>query len=181
MTIDATTITDIFQRLGAALQRPMLLCLIGSTPGIASGQSERQTPDVDVWLPASEFDTGDLSSACREAGILFDPKGTVEPDQIYIQVIRPGIVRLPADFAPEAIGKFGNLTVAMPPSEYLVAAKLVRGSEVDIDDVVWWVRQRSLDATGIELAIAKLPSERDRETALENMTFVQLVMGRDWR
>ena len=130
MAIDATTVVEIFQRLGAALQRPTLLCLIGSTPGIACGQTERQTPDVDVWLPASEFDTGDLARACREAGILFDPKGMVEPDQIYIRVVRPGIVRLPADFAPEAIGKFGNLTVAMPPPEHLVAAKLVRDRDV---------------------------------------------------
>ena len=181
MAIDATTVTEIFQRLGAVLQRPTLLCLVGSTPGIASGQPDRHTPHVDVWFPASEFDTGDLSRACREAGILFDPKGVVEPDRIYIQVVRPGIVRLPADFAPEVIGEFGNLTVAMPPPEHLVAAKLVRGAEIDIDDVVWWVRQRRLDAADVERAIEKLPSERDRETALENMTFVQLVMGKDWR
>lgn len=180
MAIDASAVTDIFERLGSALQMPTMLCLIGSTPGIASGQAERQTPDMDVWLAASDFDTGDLSKACRDAGILFDPKGEIDPEQIYLQVVRPGIVRLPGDFVPEVIGKFGNLTVAMPPPEYIAAAKLVRGTEVDIDDVVWWVRQRGLDATDIEQAIEKLPNERDRETAIENMTFVQLVMGRDW-
>ena len=180
MAIEATAVAEIFERLGAALQKPTLLCLIGSTPGIASGQSERQTPAMDVWQAASDFDTGDLSKACGEAGILFDPKGEIDPEQVYIQVVRPGIVRLPGDFVPEVIGRFGNLTVAMPPPEYIAAAKLVRGSEVDIDDVVWRVRQRGLDAADIEQAIAKLPNERDRETATENMTFVQLVMVRDW-
>ena len=67
----------------------------------------------------------------------------------------------------------------MPPPEHIAAAKLVRGSELDIDDVVWWIRQRGLDATDIEQAIEKLPNERDRENAIENMAFVQLVMGRD--
>lgn len=179
MAIDVSAVTEIFERLGSALQKPTTLCLIGSTPGIACGQTERQTPDMDVWLAASDFDNSDLSKACRDAGILFDPKGEIDPDQVYIQLVRPGIVRLPGDFVPEVIGKYGNLTVAMPPPEYIAAAKLVRGSEVDIDDIVWWVRQRHLDTADIERAIGKLPNERDRETALENMPVVQLVMGRD--
>jgi hypothetical protein len=180
MAIDATAVTEIFERLGAALQKPTMLCLIGSTPGIALGQAERQTPDMDVWLAASDFDTGDLAKACREAGILFDPRGEIDPDHVYLQIVRPGIVRLPGDFVPELIGRFGRLTVGMPPPEYLAAAKLVRGSEIDIDDVVWWVRQRGLGATDIEHAIAKFPNERDREAALSNMSFVQLVTGGDW-
>lgn len=180
MAINAAAIAEIFERLGSALQKPAVLCLIGSTPGIASGQTERQTPDMDVWYAASEFDSGDLARACREVGVLFDPTGEIDSDQIYIQVIRPGIVRLPVDFTPEVIGKFGNLTISMPPPEYLAAAKLVRGSEVDIDDVVWWIRKRGLDAANIERAIEKLPSERDREAAAGNMTFVHLVMGQEW-
>jgi len=180
MAIDTAVVNEIFERLGSALQKPTTLCLIGSTPGIASGQTERQTPDMDVWFVASDFDTGDLSQACREAGILFDPKGEIYPEHVYIQIVRPGIVRLAIDFVPEVIGKFGNLTVVMPPPEHIAAAKLVRGSEIDIDDVVWWIRQRGLDATDIEQAIEKLPNERDRENAIENMAFVPLVMGRDW-
>lgn len=179
MAIDAEAATNIFTRLGEALRKPTLLCLIGSTPGIASGQPERQTPDMDVWFSASIYDVGDLSRACGETGILFDPRGDVDPEQVYIQVVRPGIVRLPAEFTPEVIGRFGNLTIAMPPPEYLSAAKLVRGSEVDIEDVVWWVRQRGLDASDIEHAIEKFPNPLDREAALANMAFVQLVTGRD--
>lgn len=180
MAIDANAITDIFDRLGASLAKPTVLCLIGSTPGIASGQLERQTPDMDVWFSGSDFDTGDLSRACHEIGILFDPKGEIDPDRIYIQVVRPGLVRLPQDFEPEVLGRFGKLTVVMPPPEYIAAAKLVRGSDVDIDDVVWWVRQRGLNASDIEQAIKQFPNIRDRETAAENMTIVHLVVGSDW-
>lgn len=147
--------------------------------GIATGQVDRQTPDLDVWFARSDFDVGDLSQACREVGILYDPKGEIDPDAIYIRIVRPGIVRLPDDFTTEMIGKFGYLTVVMPPPEIIAAAKLVRGSEVDISDIVWWVRQRGLDERDIDLAIGKFPSERDREAATENMPFVRLVMARD--
>lgn len=180
MAIDSAAVSEIFERLGISLKRPTVLCLISSTPGIASGQAERQTPDMDVWFEASDFDTGDLSKACLDAGILFDPRGEIDPEQIYLQVVRPGVVRLPRDFVPELIGKFGNLRATMPPPEYIAAAKLMRGSEVDIDDVVWWVHQRGLDATDIERAIEQFPNERDRETAFENMIFIQFVTSRGW-
>lgn len=182
MAIDAEKIVSIFEKLGQHLQTPTVLCLIGSTPGIASGQVARQTPDMDVWFPRSEFDVSDLSKACAEAGILFNPTGEIDPDSIYIQIVRrSGIVDLPDNFAPESIGRFGNLTVVMPPPEYLAAAKLVRGSETDIEDVVWWIRQRGLDRSDIEQAISTFPNESDRENATENLTFVQLVSGRDWK
>jgi hypothetical protein len=181
MPLDTNSLPEVLKRLGEALVRPATLCLIGSTPGIATGQRDRQTPDLNVWNPGSDYDAGDLGEACRKVGVLFDPKGEIDPDQIYVQVIRPGIVRLPKDFDPEVIARFGQLTVAMPPPELLTAAKLVRGSEVDIEDVVWWVRQRGLDLSDIQLAIDALPDANDRETATENIVYVQLVMGRDWK
>jgi len=180
MPIDGDTVTDVLARLGTALAKPTTLCLIGSTPGIATGQQDRQTPDLDVWHVKSDYDAGDLARACRELGIVFDPRGEIDPNQIYIQIIRPGVVRLPNEFDPEVIGRFGHLTVLMPPPEVIAATKLVRGSEVDIEDVVWWVKQRGLDAAGIQAVIDKLTNPYDRETAAENIVYVQLVMGRDW-
>jgi len=111
---------------------------------------------------------------------VFDARGEIDPNQIYIQIIRPGVVKLPNEFDPEVIGRFGHLTVLMPPPEVIAATKLVRGSEVDIEDVVWWVKQRGLDAAGIETVIDKMTNPYDRETAAENIVYVQLVMARDW-
>lgn len=79
----------------------------------------------------------------------------------------------------ETIGVFGNLTVKMPYPELLAAAKLVRGSEIDIDDIVWWINQRGFDISDIELAVSRLPRENHRETAKENLVLAQLVVGGD--
>lgn len=127
MVIDTKVVADLFGRLGAALARPTVLCLIGSTPGIAAGQPDRQTPDINVWHPGSDYDAADLSAACRQAGVLYDPKGDLEPGKIYIQVIRPGIVTLPDEFAAEKIGRYGNLTLViftLPRSMFCFAARL---------------------------------------------------------
>ena len=175
MAIDGARIVDLFTRLGELLKNPTTLCLIGSTPGIATGQGNRQTPDIDVWHARSAYDAPDLARACEEAGLLFDPKGDLDPEAMYIQVVRPGIVKLPREFELEIIGRYGNLTVVMPPPEIIAAAKLVRGSEVDFQDVAWWVGQRGLDASDIEAAIDLFPNPRDREAARENIVVVSLV------
>ncbi len=43
-------------------------------------------------------------------------------------MIRPGIVRLPAGFDAETLGRFRKLIIVKPPPEIIVAAKLVRGA-----------------------------------------------------
>lgn len=175
--LDAERILRLFSDLGQKLARPATLCLIGSTPAIASGQPNRQTADIDLWHDGSDYDTGDLARACRELGVAFDPRGELESGAIYIQVVRAGIVRLPAGFPVEIIGRFRNLTVVMPRPEILVAAKLVRASEADIQDIAWWVHQRRLHVADIEAAIQTFPDPRDREVASENITFVRLTRG----
>ena len=117
--IDAECIRALFAELGRRLAGPTTLCLIGSTPGIASGQPGRQTADIDLCHERSLYDAGDLERACREIGVLYDPRGELEPDAIYIQLIRSGTVRLPPDFVVETIGRFGKLTVTMPRPEVL--------------------------------------------------------------
>ena len=181
MIVAADQLRAIFANIGSHLQKPATICLIGSAPSIATGQPERQTPDMDVWNPASSFDAGDFSEACRLAGVLFDPRGELDPESVYVQIVRPGIVRLPDNIDLETIGVFGNLTVVMPKPEIIVAAKLVRGSEVDLQDVAWWVKERNLAASDIETAASMLPNERDREAALENLVFVRLTASRDFK
>ncbi len=179
MTIDTSTLLDVFDRLGQALAKPATLCLIGSTPAIATGQADRQTADLDVWLPGSTFDAGDLRRACRALGILYDPREELPAGAIYMQIIRPGIVRLPERFEREEIGRFDELTLVMPVPQLIVAAKLVRATPVDIEDVVWWMRHRRLGEDVVASAIASLPDAGDRETAAENLPLVRLVSGGD--
>lgn len=173
--IDAERVIRLFSNLGEKLRQPTTLCLIGSTPAIASGQPGRQTADIDVWHEKSDYDAGDLARACREVGLLYDPTGELDPDSIYVQLVRPGVVRLPADFEVESIGRYGKLSIVMPPPEIIVAAKLVRGSEADIHDAIWWVHRRNLALSKLEARIHDFPDLRDREAALENLTFVRLA------
>ena len=36
--------------------------------------------------------------ACQDAGLLFDPKGELDPDAVYVQIVQPGVVKLPTEF-----------------------------------------------------------------------------------
>jgi hypothetical protein len=56
---------------------------------------------------------------------LYDPKDELDPDAVYVQIVQPGIVKLPLDFKVEILGRYGNLTVAMPDPALLSAVKLV--------------------------------------------------------
>ncbi|MEY4576914.1 MAG: hypothetical protein RL701_1617 [Pseudomonadota bacterium] len=177
MALDRNKLEEVFQKLGSALYEPATLCIFGSTPGILLGQPSRQTQDVDVWHAQSTYDAGDLSRACTLTGVLYDPKGEVQPDAVYLQIVRPGIVALPQGFETESIARYGKLTVVMPAPVVLSAAKLVRANENDLGDIVWWVRQRSISLQQLEQSIARLPNQRQQETALENLVFVRLVTG----
>jgi len=180
-TIDADRLRQLFAGLGELLAEPTTLCLIGSAPAIASGQTDRQTADIDIWHAQSKYDAGDLEQACQGLGVLYDPRGELDPDAIYLQIVRPGLVQLPPDFDVESLGRYGQLDIVMPAPEIIVAAKLVRATAVDILDAVWWVRHRNLEAGQIEESVESLPEGRSRETASENLPLLRLTVERNGR
>jgi hypothetical protein len=136
---------------------PTTICLIGSSPCILRGQPDRQSADIDIWRPASAYDETDLRRACQELGILFDSKGELDPDAIYLQVVAPGIVKLPEDLPVDILGQYGALTVATPAPALLSAAKLARGEPRDVEDVAWWIKEQALDLSDIRAAIGYNP------------------------
>ena len=175
MAIDRNRLRDLFAALGKELKEPTIICLIGSTAGIMAGQSERLTSDIDVWRPLSQYDEDDFSAACRKIGILFDPKHDVLASDVYVQIVEPGIVALPKGAKPEAIAKFGNLSVVMASPAAIAASKLIRADRRDIEDIAWWMQHRALSADEIAHAIKALPTPMSREAAGENMVLVQLM------
>jgi hypothetical protein len=94
---------------------------------------------------------------------------------VYLQIVRPGVVALPPNFETEMIGRYGMLTVLMPTPVVLSTAKLVRASDNDVSDIVWWVRQRSITFKQIESMIDQLANPLQQETARDNLVFVRLV------
>ncbi len=179
MAIDKEKIEKIFKAIGKELKQPTKLCIFGSSPAIFCGQQSRQTQDIDVWHMSSDYDSGDLSNACSKIGVLYDPKGHVDPNSIYFQIVRPGIVALPTSFETESLARYGNLELVMPTPAILSAAKLARASENDINDIVWWIRHRNMDVEQIEKAIDRFPDNSNRDFAKENLIFVRLVSGKD--
>jgi len=173
--IEKASIEELFTALGETLPGPTTLCIVGSAAAILLGQPERQTLGIDIWGPESDFDIGALRRACTQAGLLYDPRGEVAAGAVYLQILRPGITMFPEHFAAERIGRFGNLALVMPPPALIVATKLARGLDSDIEDAAWWVRERDLSVATIEAAIALIPQPENRDTARENLILMKLV------
>lgn len=173
--IEKGFLEELLADIGDHLTTPTVICVVGSSASILLGQPERQTPDIDVWGPQSDFDVMGLKRACEAAGLLFDPRGELAPDQIYLQILRPGITMFPEHFPVEKLGRFGKLTVVMPPPELIVATKLARAEEKDIEDVAWWMRERGLSVEQIEQAIDLIPQPENQEAARGNLIFIQLT------
>lgn len=178
MAIDRTEIRRVLTEIGSHLPRPARLCVFGSAPAILLGQPARMTRDIDVWSPASDYLSNELEAACRAAGILFDPTNELAADRIYLQIVRPGVVRLPAQFDTQIIERFANLSIVAPMPALITAQKLVRFNERDVDDIIWWMSQSALDESDIIEAIKRMPARLDRETAQENLVVVRLIAKR---
>ena len=140
------------------------------------GQDARQTPDIDVWQPTSDFDVSDLRGACGKAGLLYDPTGNIEADDIYTPILRPGITMFPRTFETTVLGRYGNLTVDMPPVALVVATKLARANETDLEDATWWAANSSVSRDEVEEAIKLIPQAANHESARDNLIFLDVGM-----
>lgn len=172
--IDRTKIEQILSVIGGRLQRPSIMVVVGSTASMLSGQEDRQTPDIDVWFPMSDFDAVDMKQAVEAAGLHYDPRGEIGGQDLYLQILRPGITMYPVEFETTTLGVFGNLTVKMPPAALMVATKLARATETDLEDVSWWMKNAGIDRSEVEAAIQRIPQRRHREEAAANLIFVDI-------
>jgi hypothetical protein len=100
MTIDRSRLVSILDALGQKLAKPTTVWLIGSSPGILRGQPDRQLAGIDIWRPASAYDETDLRRACEELGILFDPKGELDLEAIYLKVVAQVRTAISSSAAP---------------------------------------------------------------------------------
>src|SRR5438270_1292728 len=117
--LDGEAWMKILEDLSAALgaQGPAVrLCLIGSAACLFGGMEGRTSADLDIWKPASDFDRGELQAAAGKAGLLFDPKQTLDPDRPYLQLVEPGLTQL-GEFEPVLIERIGRIHLYRPPAE----------------------------------------------------------------
>ena len=172
--IDRGRIEEILTAIGGHLRRRSRIVVVGSTASMLSGQDDRQTPDIDVWFPMSDFDAGDMRQAVEAAGLRYDPRGEIAASDIYLQLLRPGITMYPLEFETQFLGVYGNLTVAMPPAALMVATKLARATESDLADVAWWMKNASIERTDVVRAIDLIPQSSNREEATANLVFLDI-------
>ncbi len=152
------------------------LMIIGSAIGILAGQPERTSVDLHVWKPKSRYQLQALKKAVEEAGLLFDPKFTLEPGAPYIQLLEPGVAEIGEFEQPEILEQFQALTLERPPIANLVAAKLIRAEEKDLQDIVFLVHKYRPPEEDIKQAISSMPKGA-RERASENMVYLSTMNG----
>jgi len=150
------------------------LMIIGSVIGIFAGQPERTSIDLDVWKPKSRYQLQALKKAVEEAGLLFDPKSALEPDTPYLQLVEPGVAEIGEFEKPEVLEQFQALTLERPPIANLVAAKLIRAEEKDLQDIVFLIQKYRPSEEDIKNAIHSMPREA-REKARENMVYLSTM------
>lgn len=151
----------------------MRLCLIGSAACLLGGMEGRTSADLDIWKPASDYDRIELSFAAKRAGLLFDPKTTLEPDAPYLQLVEPGLTQL-GEFVPVFVERLGRLHIFRPPVENLVAAKLIRAEPKDLEDVAFLISRHRPDPQRIRQVVAGFePLARQRAT--ENLVYLDVL------
>lgn len=166
----------VLSRLAVALPPsgpPLRLCLIGSAACLFGGMDGRTSADLDIWKPASDYDRLELQPAAEKAGLLFDPKFTLEPDTPYLQLVEPGLTQL-GPFEPVFLERLGRLHLYRPPAENLVAAKLIRAEPKDLGDIRFLLSRHRPDPRRVRQIIAGF----DRpacEKATENLVYLDVL------
>lgn len=160
--------------IGKHLEHPASLCIIGSAVGMFAYQA-RMSIDVDVWAKGSNFFYSDLKQATEKAGLLFDPRDEMEPNQPYIQIVQPGIVQIGPYEETEVVLRETGLTVIRPPIENIIASKLVRASAKDIEDIAYLRHHFGVTTEQVLAVIDKFPKGRTRDRATENAVYLEVL------
>ena len=166
----------VLEELAQALGKdgpPLRLCLIGSAACLLGGMDGRTSAHLDIWKPASDYDRLELKAAAEKAGLLFDPKQTLDPDRPYLQLIEPGLTQLGA-FDLVLIERMGRLHLFRPPIENLIAAKLIRAEPKDLGDIRFLVSRHRPDLALVRRIVAEFaPPARARAT--ENLIYLDVL------
>ena len=176
LQLDGEGWSAVLEDLSTALGKkgsPVQLCLIGSAACLFGGMEGRTSADLDIWKPASDFDRGELKAAAEKAGLLFDPKQTLEPDRPYLQLVEPGLTQL-GKFEPVFIERIGRLHLYRPPAENLIAAKLIRAEPKDLEDIQFLVSRHRPDLKRVRAIIAKFDPQA-RQRAKENLVYLDVM------
>jgi hypothetical protein len=175
LQLDGEAWSQVLAEVSRALGKdgaPTRLCLIGSAACLFGGMEGRTSADLDVWKEASDYDREELRTAAEKAGLLFDPKQSLEPNQPYLQLVEPGLTQLGV-FEPVFTERIGRLHIYRPPIENLIAAKLIRAEPKDVADIRFLVGRYKPDSAVIGRIVATFKPPA-RERAQENLVYLKV-------
>ncbi len=181
--INRAQLVHTLEKMDSNADSAQTICVIGAAAILLLGHNARQTVDIDVWRAASTFIDPELKAITIAAGIGFDPRND-RPSGAYLQIIDPGIVNLPAmqgDVWPgghqsRVLWQGQHLKVVCPPPAILAASKLIRASDVDLEDVIYLMAQQRLSRQQIADAAQSFEG-MDRQTITENLTILDVMRG----
>lgn len=180
--VDRTSLVGFLEAMDRTAEDRQTVCVMGAAALILLGQPERQTGGIDVWRPGSQVLDSDLRRLAVASGLSHDPK-EYEPEGAYLRIINPGIVTLPAvrdgtwatGEDSRILWQGRKLTVICPPPPIIAASKLVRASEVDMNDAVYLIGAIGVARKQILQAADKLP-DANREIIRGNMPLVEATL-----
>ncbi len=174
--LDRDAWISLLEKIAEALptEGPVVrLCLVGSAACLLEAMPGRASRDLDVWQPRSDFDRLELKRAVEAAGLLFDPRDALVPNRPYVQIITPGPSQA-GDFTPVLWARMGRLHVYLPPWPNLVASKLARGDERDVEDVLFLVSKHRVSVDEVKACALTMP-EPARQQVLENLVYLEII------
>lgn len=181
--INRAQLVHTLEKMDGGASSAQTICVIGAAAILLLGHDARQTVDIEVWRAASTFIDPELKAITVAAGIGFDQRNE-RPSGAYLQIIDPGIVNLPAMQGNDWPGgqqsrvlwQGQHLKVVCPPPAILAASKLVRASDVDLEDVIYLMAQQRLTRQQIANAAQSFEG-MDRQTITENLTILDVMRG----
>jgi len=176
LQLDGEAWMTVLEKLSQALGKegsPLRLCLIGSGACLFGGMEGRTSAGLDIWKPASDYDRRELKAAAEKAGLLFDPKSTLDPDRPYLQLVEPGLTQL-GKFKSVLIDRIGRLHIYRPPVENLIAAKLIRAEAKDIGDIRFLISRHRPDLKKVRRIVAGFKLQA-RQRATENLVYLEVI------
>ena len=139
--ISRRSIQDFFERLGKRYPKQAALHLIGGSALILLG-SARETLDIDYV--GDDIQKNDLQividEVARELGLDTEPV----PIERFIPLPKG------SEHRSVRIGQFGNVSIFIFDPYSIALSKLDRGSDRDLDDLVFLVERRHIDAEELE-------------------------------
>ncbi len=90
-----------------------------------------------------------------------------------MQIVTPGPSQT-GEFTPVLWARMGRLHICLPPWPNLIASKLVRGDERDVEDVLFLAAKHRIGVDPVKACAETMP-EPAKQQVLENLVYLHIL------